>query len=667
MSKHRRIHAALCLILILVGIAVARPARADGPAERDVWYSITDGEQRYGYLHTVVRRLDDGNVEYAVASRMMIEFLGTRQEFETSGRAVVSPDLTPARMEADAAQMTGRTNVRGHAAEGGFVIEKRPEGGSHGETLRLEDASSIVFNVALGDWLHRTLSKVDAPSKPHDAPVAHRVRVLDAKSGDLRDMTARLLERDAEGSRWSVETDEPWATMTVRLDGEGVMIEQIMAAPPVRVERASKEISERIDYRVTPDRELLMFPLDRELPPTRRLRRLDVSLTWTGIPPDEFELEDSRQKLKSIAAEGDRHTAIVSPTRPGDALPDITLPAPKDEFESTLAHDDFITPDDERIAALAREIVGEETSALAAAKAICRRVSEHIEPAMIAETLSGAQALERRSGKCTEYSTLFASLARAAGLPTRVALGQRRFAGANGEYWGGHMWNEVFVGEWIPVDASANEVGGSLDLLKFIHSDTVEGTQPLRWKLTESLEVAIADVELAASATALVTGLQAGTYTNAEYGFRFQLPDAAWTVEEQSAPGALVLRLRPPPLDAATLGDSMTLHVTAFNVPAGVPAKTIIDARIPHHRSGLDPFEILIDEATQTGGTSGHRLRFQGTPRGVEGGVPTRVTEVVLVDGETGALLNLIATHELHDAHLQTFEGILATFQFLDE
>jgi hypothetical protein len=460
---------------------------------------------------------------------------------------------------------------------------------------------------------------------------------------------------------WSIESDREWARATVRLDGDGVLVEQLIRMPSMRIERVGREEAMRTVHRRIPDRELLVFPIDRDMPPLRRLQRIDVQLTWNDIPLDEFELEDFRQRIKSITSDGDQHTAIVSVMRKSEILSDLTLPLPDGEFESTLGATDFIKPRDERIVAAAREIVGDETSALAATKAICLWVSRYIEPAMIAETLSGPQVLERRMGKCTEYSTLFASLARAAGIPTRIALGERRFNGS----WAGHMWNEVFIGEWIPVDASTNEVGGSLDLLKFIHSDTVMGTQSLRWKLTESLDISIADFELlpGAAAAGPEAGLHEGTYTNAAYGFRFQLPDDQWKIDEDSSSGALLLRLRPHDDE---LGDSAMFHVTAFNLPSGVAAKTVIDARLSYHRSTLDDFEILIDEAIEIGGAAGHRIRFRGAPR-LEGGVPIRVTEVVLLRSEAGVLLNLIGTEVLHDVRLDAFETILKTFRFIDE
>jgi transglutaminase-like putative cysteine protease len=489
------------------------------------------------------------------------------------------------------------------------------------------------------------------------------VRLLVSESGEPVEVTVRLIAHDPQGSTWAIDHAQEWQQTTLRLDADGIMIEQSVTTPPLRITRASREQALAIDYRVMPDRELLVFPFDRELPPAGRLERIDVKLTWQDIPPAEFQLEDARQRLLSLEEVDGSCAAIVRLGRAAGSASDATRPLPRERFAATLAAEDFILPEDARIVATAAEIVGAETSARAAAQRICQWVSDYIRPEMIAETLSGPQVLERRVGKCSEYTTLFASLARAAGIPTRVVLGQRRFAGAKGDTWGGHMWNEVFVGEWIPVDASANEVGGSLDLLKFIHSDTVAGTQPLRWKLTRSLGVSIADVELRpVAAAAAATGLQGTTYTSAEYGFRVDLPDATWSVQETPAAGAFVLRLRPPDPD---LGDSAMFHVTAFALPKGVAPKVILDARLTQQRKALQDVEVLRDEDAGVQGVASHRLTFGGVPKS-KNSVPLRVSEVLLHHGETGVLVNLIANVELHEKYLAVLDRIVATVSFLE-
>ncbi|MEM4554684.1 MAG: transglutaminase-like domain-containing protein [Candidatus Anstonellaceae archaeon] len=65
--------------------------------------------------------------------------------------------------------------------------------------------------------------------------------------------------------------------------------------------------------------------------------------------------------------------------------------------------------------------------------------------------------LKNREGVCFEYATLFAALARAAGIPTKYVSGYV-YSEKYGT-WLGHVWNEVYIGKWVPVDATWLEVG----------------------------------------------------------------------------------------------------------------------------------------------------------------------------------------------------------------
>lgn len=621
--------------------------------EREVWYSISDGEQAYGYMQQRVVPCDQAGTEHVVSSLLRIEVFGARQEIRTETRVVLEEDLTLRSAESETEQASGVQWIRVRPSGGGYVVEDE-----RGQTTHTEprEGPPLIAGVALGDWLRRELLRGAAVGGP-----ARPLRFFSEESGAVAEVTVRLVARDAAGSSWMLDMGVGWQETTLRIDRDGEMVEQRVSIPPYLVRRTSREEALAIDYRVTPDRELLVFPLDRELPPQRLLESLDVRLAWQEISPEEFQLEDARQRLVSLDEEEGRFTALVRLARFDDGGADAALPLPHAGFEAELASAGFILPADERIAAQAAEIVGTETSARAAARALCQWVNEFIRSEMIAETLSGPEVLERGVGKCTEYSTLYASLARAAGIPTRIALGQRRFSGAGGESWGGHMWNEVFVGEWVPVDASANEFGGSLDLLKFVHSDTVEGTQVLRWRLTLSLELGIADVKLRHAETgAAATGLSGLTYINAEFGFRFELPDATWTLEDRREGDALVLRLRPPDPD---LGDAAMFHVTVFDYPPNVRPKLVLDARMASQRKALEEFEILRDEEAVPAGLAGHRLTFGGQP---PGGQPLRVSEILLVHEDTGVLLNLIATPELHEQRLTQLEQTAASLCFLE-
>ncbi|MCX8194889.1 MAG: transglutaminase domain-containing protein [Candidatus Micrarchaeota archaeon] len=76
---------------------------------------------------------------------------------------------------------------------------------------------------------------------------------------------------------------------------------------------------------------------------------------------------------------------------------------------------------------------------------------------MVGQEKDALWVLKNKQGVCTEYSTLFAALARAAGIPTRYVVGYAYDNEQNS--WVGHLWNEAYIGEWVPVDSTWMEVG----------------------------------------------------------------------------------------------------------------------------------------------------------------------------------------------------------------
>ena len=67
-----------------------------------------------------------------------------------------------------------------------------------------------------------------------------------------------------------------------------------------------------------------------------------------------------------------------------------------------------------------------------------------------------SELFKDRHGTCLGYATLLATMARAAGIPSRVVIGYVYLLGI----FGGHAWTEVRVGEsWLPLDAAVVSPG----------------------------------------------------------------------------------------------------------------------------------------------------------------------------------------------------------------
>ena len=81
---------------------------------------------------------------------------------------------------------------------------------------------------------------------------------------------------------------------------------------------------------------------------------------------------------------------------------------------------------------------------------------------LVGQDKDASWVLQNKQGVCLEYATLFAALARSAGIPTRYVTGDVYSSEFN--TWLGHAWDEAYLGKWVPVDPTWFEVG-ALDAL----------------------------------------------------------------------------------------------------------------------------------------------------------------------------------------------------------
>lgn len=618
------------------------------PRPGETWYVLKDGDTHYGFVHTTVRALPDGDFAYDTDSRVLLNVFGVeKQEILQTSRAVVSPTYRLRSIVSTTQLATGPIRVEGTVANDTLQLVEHRRETRNERTLALP--VEAVPDLCLHDWL-----RDQAPASP---PL--RVTIVETTEFQLRPLT---LERSnpsgVPGARWTLTTDDGSRRGVIQFDAAGDVAEVKNELPAVHMVRAGPEAAQGLTHRTMSGRELLTFPVDRDLPPADTLRELVVKLTWRDIPLEDFELRGWNQQLVEHHEKDGVHTAVVrllhrTPSS-GDAS---TAPASQPEMDRWLATTEFLKPEDDAIRKLAREVAGDETHPLAKVRALSAWCTKNIETRMIAETLTGPEVLDRKVGKCSEFATLFGSLARAAGIPTRIALGERLIAGQ----WGGHMWNEVYVGEWIPVDAGANEIGGGCLLLKFIHSDTVGATQPLRWALTRSLDIHVVSFERTESPVAAghTTGVVDGVYTNTDYNCRLTCPEPGWKLTPKDSRGSAIVRIEIPGHDDALV------HFVAFPIPEGMPPETLVTARMNVFRSQYSNFAITSDTPRKVGGCAGRAVRFDRDGIAEHEPGPMRTTEFIWVSGPRGYLLNLIAPTAEHDALVGRVEALLGKFELL--
>jgi hypothetical protein len=192
-----------------------------------------------------------------------------------------------------------------------------------------------------------------------------------------------------------------------------------------------------------------------------------------GIKLDNLDLASDRQKLSGDVIEITREAGI--PAR-GYRLPwAASFPDRAKDFAPDLAADASIQSDRPEIQAAAREAAGGAEDAAAAARALCGWVASEVKDSMVVSIPSALEVLQKKRGACKEHAVLYAALARALGLPARIASGvvYSEAQLIDGFYY--HAWVEVFLagpdgqgGRWVAVDPTFNQFPADATHLRLV-------------------------------------------------------------------------------------------------------------------------------------------------------------------------------------------------------
>ena len=146
--------------------------------------------------------------------------------------------------------------------------------------------------------------------------------------------------------------------------------------------------------------------------------------------------------------------------------------ATPEEIQNGLAETPAYPISNPKIQALAAQAVGDAQTPKEKVKRLVHFVARYIEPSYSTRPLTVLDLVQTRKGACTEYAKLYTALARAAGVPTREVAGLV-YMGDDERAFGLHAWNEVVLnGQWLPVDATADQT--ELDPTHICFGSTVD-------------------------------------------------------------------------------------------------------------------------------------------------------------------------------------------------
>ncbi len=138
---------------------------------------------------------------------------------------------------------------------------------------------------------------------------------------------------------------------------------------------------------------------------------------------------------------------------------------------ASLAASPYIQADHPEIQKLTKEIVADTTEPLLRIKLLAAWVYHNLEKRPVLGLPDALTTLQSRQGDCNEHAALFAALARAARIPTRIATGVT----FHKEAFYYHAWNEVCLdNRWISIDTTTNQFPADLTHIRFILGEMQE-------------------------------------------------------------------------------------------------------------------------------------------------------------------------------------------------
>ncbi len=451
-------------------------------ASQDRWMGIFFEDQPVGYAVTSQSNTVDGGALVRSRSLFRIVAMGSIQQVITVGTAVLDPERTMQRFEFYMDSDQVKLSVRG---------EMRP-GELHMEVLQAGEVSTISLPMeqapAMSMSLDRILARDDmAVGQRYSVPYFDPVTMAQDEM-EVEVTGVELIPGTAEEAYWlTTRFAGMESRRLVTPSGETLREEGGLGLSLVRMTREEAEAlldeSEPVDLIARS-----AVSLARPVPNARSSQVLEV--TVSGVDPAVIPHQPPQQVV-----EGD-HIKVMMPLEAeipslprylegtlweveGSPLflePPHGAPEPPDEAMLVALQPGMLTPSDHReIQDAAWSILERAPDRKQAAKELTRWVFAEVDKRPVLSLPNGLEVLRRREGDCNEHTALYVSLARAAGIPARIAAGlvyTDRIDGTPAFYY--HAWPEVHLGgstPWVPVDPTFGQFPADATHIKLVEGD----------------------------------------------------------------------------------------------------------------------------------------------------------------------------------------------------
>jgi hypothetical protein len=497
MRKQTRV----AVLLVWAGVMAVQVARVSGPglgeesasslrfgqplpaSAHEAWYGIYRRDDKVGYAVQRRTPIEDG---FRIEDRalMKLAVMGAARVVRTEFVAETDPRLVLRRFELTIGSGSLSLQVSGEAEDAGIVLRARSSADAEPRVVRIPlEEPPLLPQTLHGLFARESLVTGAVYRYPLIDPTTGAPSTVELVVGERE--TIELPEGERDAFRVTQTTRGSQFTLWVDPEGGDVLREEGPLGLVLVRELPSRAVAGTLAAEGLDLGAVAAIAPGTTIATPREAARLELRIG--GFPDDLRPSFPPRQSL-----DGDRLTIA---TERAEELESYPLPADRQRFAADLGPTLFLESDAPAIRELAASIVGEERDAAIVARRILDWVHEELAKVPSAAWPSALEVLRTRQGDCNEHAVLFAALARAAGLPARIAAGVV-YAGGDPAFPDAfyyHAWNEVWLGRWVAIDSVFGQLPADATHVQFLVGGPERHAELVR--LLGRVSLSVLDVE----------------------------------------------------------------------------------------------------------------------------------------------------------------------------
>jgi hypothetical protein len=474
---------AIFLVSIFLILKIPKPTKLENDQSQifselentEEWLGIFLQGQRIGYSFTTITKTDTG-VFVENRSRMSLMMMNAQRTVDTHIYSHTDPDFVLKDFKLHLETMGHESRVEGIIQGKKLLLTAYSQGVSHTQTIDLKEKPYLP--TAIEEVIKKkNMKSGDEITIPYFDPTTQASTKATIRVFDKEKVT--VFGEEHIGLR--VEIEVMGLSEIAWFDDDFKLIKRASPAMGMEMIPLSKQDA-LADIEPADAFDLLSFfsvKTDKPLGNTEKLSYLKLELKDITIA--DLDLEDDYQILVN-----------TEPIIVEFHLPEISqlpeLEAPINEQKEFLKPSLYIQCEDLEIIDKARELAGDTKAAKTIVAKLVTGVFKMLKKNPTASLPSAIDVLKTKEGDCNEHAVLFAALARALGIPTKIYVGLVSLQGSAYFY---HAWCAVWLGKWVPVDPTFNQFPADVGHLKMKEGEVSEWAKVL--KVVGKLQISVLD------------------------------------------------------------------------------------------------------------------------------------------------------------------------------